>query len=180
MIFYEFRKLLQKHFEHMTSDTAHLFTTNTDPDTLWDTYLDSFPRGTNEIYRERRHYDCACCRAFLRQFGNVVAIKDNEIVSIWDFDAQSDTFQPVVDALSALVKANSVKDYFATKRSTFGTDENHEAAEDGDVRTWHHFHLNLPSTSSPGRPSQRPPSQAPCVTRAPSCKDPSWKSRAKP
>ena len=34
-----------------------LFFTDTDKDELWDTYLDSFPEGSNPMYKERTEHD---------------------------------------------------------------------------------------------------------------------------
>lgn len=51
--FMMFKKALQKHFDEMQKEATHLFEVNVDKDELWNTYLDSFPAGTNEIFRER-------------------------------------------------------------------------------------------------------------------------------
>jgi hypothetical protein len=145
MEFREFRSLMQAHFARMAKEYPTLFVTDVDKYKLWDTYLDSFPPGTNEIFRERREYDCSCCRHFIRAFGNVVAIdNDNNLVSVWDFEANDKTFKPVVMALSAFVKSGPVCDVFVTKEKSFGVDHNYEQGKDGKVRTWDHFHITLP------------------------------------
>lgn len=145
MEFKRFRDKLQAHVANMFEGQDHLFETSVWTDPLWELYLDSFPEGTNEVYRERRFYDCSACRAFVKQFGAVVVIGDDyELTSVWDFDAGSDTFQPVVDAMAEAVKAAPVEDCFVTHQSGFGTDVNYEQAEDGDVRAWYHFRVELP------------------------------------
>ena len=50
------KKALKKHFNEMQKDTACLFEVNLDKDQLWNTYLNSFPAGTNGIFRERREH----------------------------------------------------------------------------------------------------------------------------
>ena len=77
MEFTTMRNMLMEHFAEMTKDTTHLFEVNVDKDEMWNLYLDSFPAGTNEIYRERRWHDCSCCRQFVKTIGNAVVIKDN-------------------------------------------------------------------------------------------------------
>jgi len=144
MEFKEFKGLLQEHVSKIMEDQTILFVTDVNKDELWDTYLESFPEGTNLIFRERREYDCSCCRQFIKTFGNVVAIKDNAIISIWDFEVGSPTFQPVINTLSALVKAAPIRDAFISKESAIGTDKNHEQLENGTVHTWEHFRVNLP------------------------------------
>jgi hypothetical protein len=54
MEFKELKELLQNNFSEITKDATHLFEVNLDKDELWNLYLDSFPAGTNEIYREKR------------------------------------------------------------------------------------------------------------------------------
>lgn len=69
MEFYELEERLQEHFEDM-KHSNHLFEVDLDKDELWNLYLDAFPEGTNEIFRERREFDCSCCRSFIRKMGN--------------------------------------------------------------------------------------------------------------
>lgn len=104
MEFKEFRNLMQKHVTTMFETDLKLFIADVDKDELWDLYLDSFPIGTNEIFRERREHDCSCCKQFIRNFGNVVILKNNEPVSIWDFITNESTYQPVINALSSFIK----------------------------------------------------------------------------
>ena len=55
-MFKDFVKAIQKNLQQMSKDSSRLFTVNVDTEELYNLYLDSFPAGTNEIYRERREY----------------------------------------------------------------------------------------------------------------------------
>lgn len=74
--FMMFKKALQKHFDEMQREATHLFEVNVDKDELWNTYLDSFPAGTNGIFRERREHDCSCCRQFIKNIGSAVSLDE--------------------------------------------------------------------------------------------------------
>nr|WP_286130905.1 hypothetical protein [Clostridium sp. 12(A)] len=114
-----------------------------DKDELWNTYLDSFPVGTNKIFRERREYDCSCCRQFIKNIGNAVVIKNNEVQTIWELNLGDKTYQPVCDALSNLVKSHMVNDVYVSKFKKIGTDFNYEDMN-GKTHKWDHFFLELP------------------------------------
>lgn len=144
MKFIEFKTILQNHFAEMTNDVSHLFEVEADKDKLWNLYLDSFPSGKNDIFRERREHDCSCCRYFIKNFGNVVTIKNNEIHTIWDLALNDDTYQPVVDALSVYIKSCPVSNVYVGKFEKIGTDHNHEQLADGKVIKWDHFYVELP------------------------------------
>jgi hypothetical protein len=144
MNFKDFKSLFQQNAEKIFKNHSTLFTMDTDSHKIWDLYLDSFPEGTNNIFRERREYDCSCCKQFIRSFGNVVAIEKNKLISIWDFETNDDKYQPVIDALSAYVKSVSIKDVFVTKDRVFGTGYSHEQFEDGTTHRWDHFRIKLP------------------------------------
>lgn len=145
MWFNEFKRLMQEHIEHMLNDQDVLFETCVDKDALWETYLESFPDGTNSIFRERREHDCSCCKQFIRNFGHVVAIDDDHnVVTVWDFHVGDNAYQTVADALSVFVKGAGVNGLFLTPQAKIGVDSNHEMLDGGDVRTWEHFFVHLP------------------------------------
>lgn len=145
MEFIELKQMLQQNFKQMTSGVTHLFEVDLDKDELWNLYLDSYPEGTNEIYRERREHDCSCCRHFVKNIGNAVVIKDNEIKTIWDFETNDTIYQPVLNALSTYVKSKAVEDIWISKFSKIGTNKNFEPLEDGKITEWNHFYLELPN-----------------------------------
>lgn len=142
--FMMFKKALQKHFDEMQRGATYLFEVNVDKDELWNTYLDSFPAGTNEIFRERREHDCSYCRQFIKNIGSAVIIKNNQIHTIWELGLGDTTYQPVCDALDAFVKAHTVTDIYTTNFPKIGTDFNFEEIN-GKSHRWDHFFLELPS-----------------------------------
>lgn len=143
MKFTEMRNKLMENFNEMTKYVDHLFEVAVDKDELWNLYLDSFPVGTNEIYRERREHDCSCCRQFIKAIGNAVVIRNNQITTIWDFRTDDSTYQPVLDALSNFIKSRAVSDIYVSKFKKIGTLQNYEELENGKVKEWSHFYLEL-------------------------------------
>jgi len=145
MEFTKFLNKFQNNFEELTKGVDHLYEVNVDKDVLWNLYLDSFPEGTNNIYKTRREYDCSCCRHFIKDFGSVVAIKNNKMKTIWDFDCESSTFQPVINALNAFIKSQPITNLYITFFNRIGTPENRELLEDGSIKKWNHFYIDIPS-----------------------------------
>ena len=144
MSFVRMRDNLIAHFNQITKDVDNIFEVAVDKDEMWNLYLDSFPEGTNNIYRERREHDCSCCRNFIKSIGNVVVIKDNKITTIWDFDTESTTYQPVVDALAVYIKSKAVTDIYKSQFAKIGALKTFENLTDGTIKTWEHFYLELP------------------------------------
>lgn len=142
MVFNDLKTAIQKHFNNITT-SGHLFQTSVGKDELWETYLNSFPEGTNPMFKERTEHDCQCCKQFIRQCGNVVTIVDNEPVSIWDINVGGH-YQVVADALSKLVKSKPVIDLFLSPETHLGTDFSTQLDEDDEVIKWEHFHFKLP------------------------------------
>lgn len=128
---------------------AHpLFRVAVSGDELWDTYLASFPEGTNLLYKTRREYDCSCCKHFIRAVGNMVAIIDNQLLTLWDIEPTGvREFDVVTQALSQLVKSRSVCDIFLHEDAKVGNRANRVLNPDGTVTTYRHFYLTLPSSA---------------------------------
>jgi hypothetical protein len=144
-MFKDFVKAIQKNLQQMSKDSSRLFTVNVDTEELYNLYLDSFPAGTNEIYRERREYDCSCCRHFIRDVGNVVSIKNGELHTIWGINPVSDDkYNVVAAALDAYVKQKAVSGVFLKKENRIGTPENREMLPTGKINKYEHFFVDLP------------------------------------
>lgn len=144
MTFVEVRDCLIKHFEQMTKDKDHLFSVQVDKDEMWDTYLSSFPKGTNPLFRERTQHDCSCCRGFIKNIGNVVALKNGKIETIWDFECDDATYSPVIKAMSAFVRKHEIDNVYLSIEKKIGCHHNFEQMEKIGPHRWDHFYLELP------------------------------------
>jgi hypothetical protein len=145
MEFKEFKQTLTNHFEKMIKDEQNLFQVNVEGDKMWETYLESFPPQYNQIYRERREHDCSSCRQFIRNFGNVVVIKNNKLVTLWDFVVDSEEYMPSVKALKKLISKEVVSDVYVSKFVSIGHAHDLEQMTDGTIKTWNHLHIDLPN-----------------------------------
>lgn len=142
MEFKKFKTEMQKHFKKITKDVNTLFEVEVDKDELWSLYLNSFPEGTNEIFRNRSEHDCSCCRQFIKNFGNVIAIENGIITNIWEFETNSETYQPVVNALSQYIKSKNVSNIYVSKIKKIGTNFNFEINTKTPIK-WEHFYIEL-------------------------------------
>lgn len=145
MDFKIFKQAIAKQFERMR--VGHLFRAEVERDVLWETYLAAFPPGTNPIYRERREYDCSCCRHFVKDIGGLVAIKDGIIRTLWDCEealATEPAYAAVAKKMAELVKAKPIANIFLNPVSVVGVDKTFEQLTDR-VATWSHFFVHLPS-----------------------------------
>lgn len=140
--FRKFKEAVERQLQVMAG-IGQLFRVNIPSDLVWETYLKSFPEGTNPIYRERTEHDCSCCRQFIRNIGNVVAIKNGQLMSVWDIDINS-FHQDVANALAALVRTGEVNNYYMHYEPQVGTDFNHEVV-DGVSKKWEHLSFRLPA-----------------------------------
>jgi len=140
MEFRDFKLAVARQFQRMQ---AHdLFRTGVSKDLLWETYLGSFPVGSNPLYKERTEHDCNCCKQFIRAVGDVVAIIDGRVESIWDVHLGG-SYGVVASALSTLVRSGPIKDAFLHYEPVAGTDKNFQGTIDG-VKTWEHFFVHIP------------------------------------
>lgn len=143
-VFTDIQSAIAKQFKAMS---AHrLFSTNSDKAVLWDTYLASFPAGTNPVFKARTEHDCSCCRHFIKTIGGVVNIVGGRIVTLWDFKVDG-PYQEVADAMAAYVRSRAIENVYMHPERMVGTASNRQLLEDRSVKTWEHFHVNLPDAA---------------------------------
>lgn len=145
MTFNEFKRVFQRNFSEMVNSADRLFEVEVDKNELWNLYLNSFPDGTNPIYRVNTEHDCSCCKHFIRAIGAMVVIRGNQIRTIWGFSTGDSTYQPVIDALDTFIKSKAVSGVYVSTESKIGTDKNPEVLPDGKVITYEHFYAELPA-----------------------------------
>lgn len=144
--FKNYVKLMQAHINAWVNSGAMLYVVNAAPETVWFKYLDAFPEGTNRIFRERREHDCSCCRHFVKSFGDVVALKDGVITSIWDFEAP-EPYGTVNKKMTEFIKNHYISSVYVPPKNytRIGTAFDVELDDDTKTtRTWHHFCYDIP------------------------------------
>lgn len=136
-----FAAAVRARFQEMAQH--HLFVVDSDRNKIWETYLGAFPAGTNPIFRERTEHDCSCCRHFIRDTGNVVAIQNGALSTIWDLNGLPEPYQTVADAMAAHIKALPVRDIYLTAFSKIGVAKT-RAMIANTVFTFNHFSVETP------------------------------------
>lgn len=134
MSFQAFKKLVEDQFNTMQTQQM-LFETDFD---VWGVYLDSFPPGTNEIFKVRREHDCGCCRNFVKNVGHLVTLDGK---TVWDTAAVSAPwpFNEVAQRLQQRVKQLPRSHLYGASpvHFTFGSKPNYDPKND---LTWDHFY----------------------------------------
>lgn len=142
--FHRFITAVQKQAEALTRNHRTLFITGIGKDDLWETYLSSFPAGTNELYKERSEHDCNSCRQFIRHFGSVVAIEENALVSVWEVENLEAPYTVVAEKLAQAVKSFPIENTYLAAYAKIGTASNIQELENGKFLTWEHLYCELP------------------------------------
>lgn len=140
-MFKRFADAVRMQFGEMSQEP--LFTVDSDRDAIWATYLAAFPLGTNPTYRTNTEHDCSCCRHFIRDIGNVVAVQNGALVSVWDLNGLPAPYQKVADAMSAYIKGLAIRDVFLTPNAEHGPAITHGTVGD-IVRRYDHFSATVP------------------------------------
>lgn len=156
--------LVQQQFEKMLK-TGQLYVVNVPGKDLWDLYLNSFK--DTKVFRdpESNEHNCNCCRHWFYRYAPIVAIKDNEIISLFDIEVDEE-YAPSFEAVRNAIHSSTIANLFAedsmfcTKEKggefyIFGTPKNikiyseEEANKFGVVRpniayTFEHYFLKCP------------------------------------
>lgn len=155
MNFQVIKNAVAKQFERMQKH--QLFRVQVEKEALWENYLAGYPEGTNPMFRVRTEHDCSCCKQFIRAVGDVVAIIDGKIVSVWDVLTPSEPgYQAVANHMSAFIKMmpcpdtgkmidRPIRDLFLHYENKAGNDKSFEQIVGQPQRTWDHFFVNIAS-----------------------------------
>ena len=107
-------------------------------DTLYEIYLAAFPPGTNPMFRTKTEHDCQCCRNFIRNYGNVVALTSEGLQSVWNVTDLEEPYQTVATAMNKAVTEHVITNLFRTEEKRYGAEATKMATENGP-HTWNHF-----------------------------------------
>lgn len=145
--FKPFGTSVRSSLDEMLASADEIYRMDVPSDVLWETYLSSFPEGTNPIFRERTEHDCSCCKHFIRTIGNLVTIKDGNIVTVWDgaenLGEDLYPYNVVASALAELIRGSSIKNIYRTQEAKYGAEETADSLNK-NIR-WNHFHVEVPS-----------------------------------
>ena len=109
-------------------------------DVLWETYLASFPPGTDPIYKTHTEHTCTCCKQFIRGMGTVVAVNDGKLTSIWDIKGLETPYKEVAAAMHRLVVSHPITDLYRPTEPAYGAESTKKLMEDGSVHRFNHFY----------------------------------------
>ena len=140
-MFIKFKENIDKQLRSLSSKT--LFVVDSDKDAIWQAYLNGF--STPEL---RQEYNCNCCKQFIRNYGNIVAIDNNfQYLSVWDnWEQLPDEYKMPAKFLQDYIHSCPIRDRFLTSFRSLGTDHNFETLENKQVIRWDHFHCMLPQS----------------------------------
>lgn len=132
-MFTTLKKQVQEQFSKISKNS--LYRVQVDRDKIWSVYLDSF-----EDELEKQEHNCNCCKSFLREHGGTVSLKNGEMASLWDFEAEGVYAKPVA-ALKKYIHSLSIDNIFFSENATAGTDKSPDAKRNV---VWDHFHYKVP------------------------------------
>jgi len=135
--FPKFSRSVAQRFELMSQH--ELYVMDSDRDAIWSQYLNAFPQGSNPVFRVNTAHDCSCCRHFVRTIGNVVAIVDGAVQTVWDIEGLEHPYDVVAATMAEHIRSLQIRGVFRTKERQFGAEKTRELLEDQTTRTWHHF-----------------------------------------
>ena len=130
-------------FEEL-SKQEFLYKVNVPSDDVWNIYINSYSGVEAQIFRERPKHDCNTCKNFIKRLGNVVAITEQGLDSIWNVTGLDGQYKDVAEKLHSKVIQSDISGVFYTTESLAGKEYNIEANVAGDIK-WEHFYANISS-----------------------------------
>jgi hypothetical protein len=145
-MFKDIKNKVQKRFNEL-QENGPLFYVGVDKEKIWDIYLNAFPA------QHKQENTCNCCKSFIRQFACIVGIKDNKILTLWDFECDDPEYSASVKALRNYIVSLPIENKFLNSFPKLGTDKT------PDVKrsiVWEHYFVTLPSSAVKSEPQIGP------------------------
>ena len=140
-MFNKFAEAVKKQFDELSK--SELFVT-VNGQSVYDTYLASFPAGTDPIYKTRSEHDCSTCKNFLRNVGNVVAVAaDGSQKTVWDIQGLEYPYNEVAKKLSEHVRSVPISGLFRVSERKFGAQKTTQLLDGTETIQWNHFYANI-------------------------------------
>lgn len=126
MEFKEFNSKIKEQFTKMCK-TGKLFRANVSGDELWEQYLGSFE--DSKIFRdpESSEHNCNCCKNFIRRYGNIVAIIDSKLESMFTGLGDVGEYTASVNRLNEMITSVSIQGVFFETYETLNQKLNYES-----------------------------------------------------
>lgn len=132
-MFDKLNKSLIKNINNLQA--TFLYRVDVDRDKIFQIYLNNF----SEEYR--REHNCNCCKSFIRQYGGIVSIVNNKVVSIWDnLENIPDIYAKSIKALSAYIHSLPISSVFLNSTAICGTEKSFDSKRN---LVWEHFYFKL-------------------------------------
>lgn len=112
MTFKQFNDKIQTQFEQMQETL--LFRLNVSGQQIWDAYIQGFSPEENPIFRDPQSstHQCNNDENFIRRYGNVVTIKNNKIVTMFDVDVAGTEYEGTTKNIQKLLSTAKIADVF--------------------------------------------------------------------
>lgn len=136
--FQSFSKLVHASYNELAKH--ELFVVGADNHAFSAAYLAAFPEGTNPVFITNTEHDCSCCKNFIRNLGNLVAIIDGKVETVWDIQGAPYPYDVVAASMNDFVRAQPIAHIFRTTEYSYGAIQTVQRLADGTAKRWNHFH----------------------------------------
>jgi hypothetical protein len=135
-------KFKQRFIQNLTSSTENyrpLFVT--DADNLWEKYLEAIPESC------RQHYNCNCCKNFVRKFGGLVLITDSYKTesAVWNEEDALPELKEATKVLKKTVEKAKIVGVFLSSEKFWGNEKTY-LKNPIEKEYWTHMNLCPPKS----------------------------------
>jgi len=167
-----FNEKIQAQFDEMCK-TGKLYRVELPGAFVWEKYISSFKNDPMFRDPSSSEHRCNLCKNFIRRYGNIVAVdSSNKLMTIFDVNVEGE-YKLVAERLSDTIKSSNISEVFFetfqelnklnyekcskanpsfrlgihknVKRYTKEEAEKFGVVKAGEIKTFHHLHLDLPT-----------------------------------